>query len=116
MCRNGTRAYLRCHAIFTTPRIVPGVPHAVGAGIAGLNALVVVSEYLSPTGSVVLVDHRECPGGMWNNTYDYARLDHLQYLQGGHGPCGNRGALRLIDRLASLGGCVSIRAVGHQGQ
>ena len=46
----------------------------VGAGIAGLSALVVASEYLSPDGSVVLVDHRERPGGMWNDTYDYVRL------------------------------------------
>lgn len=46
----------------------------VGAGIAGLNALVVASEYLGPDGSVVLVDRRGRPGGMWVDTYDYVRL------------------------------------------
>jgi len=46
----------------------------VGAGIAGLNALVVASEYLGPDGSVVLVDRRQRPGGMWVDTYDYVRL------------------------------------------
>ena len=46
----------------------------VGAGIAGLNALVVASEYLGPDGSVVLVDRRDRPGGMWVDTYDYVRL------------------------------------------
>lgn len=46
----------------------------VGAGIAGLNALVVASEYLGPDGSVVLVDRRERPGGMWIDTYDHVRL------------------------------------------
>ncbi len=46
----------------------------VGAGIAGLNALVVASEYLGPDDSVVLVDRRERPGGMWVDTYDHVRL------------------------------------------
>jgi hypothetical protein len=46
----------------------------VGAGLAGLNALVVASEYLAPGGSVVLVDRRERAGGMWVDTYDYVRL------------------------------------------
>lgn len=46
----------------------------VGAGIAGLNALVVASEYLRPDGSVVLVERRARPGGMWVDTYDYVRL------------------------------------------
>jgi hypothetical protein len=46
----------------------------VGAGIAGLNALVVASEYLGPDGSIVLVDRRDRPGGMWVDTYDYVRL------------------------------------------
>lgn len=40
----------------------------MGAGIAGLNALVVASEYLDPDGSIVLVDRRE--RGMWIDTYD----------------------------------------------
>lgn len=46
----------------------------IGAGIAGLNALVVAAEYLGPDGSVVLVDRRPRPGGMWVDTYDYVRL------------------------------------------
>ncbi len=46
----------------------------VGAGIAGLNALVVASEYLGPDGSVVLLDRRARPGGMWVDTYDYVQL------------------------------------------
>ena len=39
-----------------------------------LNALVVASEYLGPDGSVVLVDRRARPGGMWIDTYDYVPL------------------------------------------
>lgn len=46
----------------------------VGAGIAGLNALVVASEYLSPDDTAVLVDSRPRVGGMWVDTYDYVRL------------------------------------------
>jgi hypothetical protein len=46
----------------------------VGAGIAGLNALVVASEYLSPGDTAVLVDSRAHVGGMWVDTYDYVRL------------------------------------------
>lgn len=46
----------------------------VGAGIAGLNALAVASEYVGGTGRVLLADRRPGPGGMWNDTYDYVRL------------------------------------------
>ncbi len=46
----------------------------VGAGLAGLNALAVASEYLAPGGSVLLVDRRDRAGGMWVDTYDYVRL------------------------------------------
>jgi cation diffusion facilitator CzcD-associated flavoprotein CzcO len=46
----------------------------VGAGICGLNALFVVSQYLGKRGRVALVDRRERVGGMWNDTYDYVRL------------------------------------------
>ncbi|HWJ82109.1 MAG TPA: FAD-dependent oxidoreductase [Nocardioides sp.] len=46
----------------------------VGAGICGLNALFVVSQYLGSSGRVALVDQRERVGGMWNDTYDYVRL------------------------------------------
>ena len=46
----------------------------VGAGITGLNALVVASKYLSKTDRVVLVDSRPRAGGMWVDTYDYVRL------------------------------------------
>ncbi|MFL6061797.1 MAG: FAD-dependent oxidoreductase [Marmoricola sp.] len=46
----------------------------IGAGITGLNALVVATEYLSPGDKVVLVDSRRRSGGMWVDTYDYVRL------------------------------------------
>ncbi|TNM38391.1 potassium transporter [Nocardioides albidus] len=46
----------------------------VGAGICGLNALFVVSDYLERGQRVALVDRRERVGGMWNDTYDYVRL------------------------------------------
>ena len=46
----------------------------VGAGITGLNALVVASGYLSSTDTAVLVDSRPRVGGMWVDTYDYVRL------------------------------------------
>jgi len=46
----------------------------VGGGIAGLNALVVASRYLSPDQRVVLVDSRPRAGGMWVDTYDFVRL------------------------------------------
>jgi cation diffusion facilitator CzcD-associated flavoprotein CzcO len=45
-----------------------------GAGIAGLNALFVASQYLSPDQRVILVDRRERVGGMWVDTYPYVRL------------------------------------------
>lgn len=46
----------------------------LGAGIAGLNALAVASEYVGRDGRMLLVDRRAGPGGMWNDTYDYVRL------------------------------------------
>ncbi|HVK29258.1 MAG TPA: hypothetical protein VM575_13015 [Nocardioides sp.] len=46
----------------------------VGAGISGLNALVVASGYLPRSARAVLVDARPRPGGMWVDTYDYVRL------------------------------------------
>lgn len=46
----------------------------VGAGMAGLNALFVASQYLSKKDRVILVDRNPKPGGMWNETYDYVRL------------------------------------------
>jgi hypothetical protein len=46
----------------------------VGAGISGLNALVVATGYLPRSGRTVLVDARPRPGGMWVDTYDYVRL------------------------------------------
>lgn len=45
-----------------------------GAGIAGMNALVVASTYLPKTARVLLVDTRPRVGGMWVDTYDYVRL------------------------------------------
>ena len=46
----------------------------VGAGISGLNALVVAAGYLDRSGRAVLVDARPRAGGMWVDTYDYVRL------------------------------------------
>ncbi len=46
----------------------------VGAGITGLNALVVAAGYLPRSGRAVLVDARPRVGGMWVDTYDYVRL------------------------------------------
>lgn len=46
----------------------------VGAGITGMNALVVASNYLCPNDRVVLVDSRARVGGMWVDTYEYVRL------------------------------------------
>ncbi len=46
----------------------------VGAGVAGLNALFVASQYLSHDQKVVLIDRRERVGGMWVDTYPYVRL------------------------------------------
>jgi len=46
----------------------------VGAGIAGMNALVVASGYLPSAARVALVDSRHRVGGMWVDTYDHVRL------------------------------------------
>jgi hypothetical protein len=46
----------------------------VGAGISGLNALFVASQYLSGDQRVVLVDRRSRVGGMWLDTYGHVRL------------------------------------------
>lgn len=46
----------------------------IGAGIAGLNALFVATQYLSKNDKVVLIDDKPKPGGMWTETYDYVRL------------------------------------------
>ena len=50
----------------------------IGAGIAGLNALTVASDYLSTHDHVILVDSRPGAGGMWVDTYDFVRL-HQPY-------------------------------------
>jgi hypothetical protein len=50
----------------------------VGAGLAGLNAMVAASECLGRAETVLLVDRRERSGGMWVDTYDYVRL-HQPY-------------------------------------
>lgn len=46
----------------------------VGAGLAGMNALAVVAEYLDRHQRVILIDRREQVGGMWVDTYPYVRL------------------------------------------
>ncbi|WP_273491484.1 NAD(P)-binding protein [Gordonia otitidis] len=50
----------------------------VGAGVAGLNALAVATNYLDSTKRVALIDRRDGPGGMWRDTYPYVRL-HQPY-------------------------------------
>jgi hypothetical protein len=50
----------------------------LGAGIAGLNALFVASQYLEKNDRVVIIDRRSGPAGMWNDVYDYCRL-HLPH-------------------------------------
>jgi hypothetical protein len=50
----------------------------LGAGIAGLNALFVASQYLGKSDKVIIVDRRSGPAGMWNDVYDYCRL-HLPH-------------------------------------
>ena len=46
----------------------------IGAGIAGLNAAAVASQYLSREQKIVLIDRRNRSGGMWVDTYPYVRL------------------------------------------
>ncbi|WP_172296411.1 FAD-dependent oxidoreductase [Pseudoruegeria sp. HB172150] len=46
----------------------------IGAGIAGLNALFVASQYLDKTAKVVLIDRNSAPGGMWTGIYEHCRL------------------------------------------
>ncbi len=46
----------------------------VGAGISGMNALFVASQYLPRDAKVVLVERKSRVGGMWNEVYDYVRL------------------------------------------
>lgn len=46
----------------------------IGAGITGMNALVVASKYLPTSAKVLLVDSRPQVGGMWVDTYDHVRL------------------------------------------
>jgi len=58
----GTRDFLTCDLCI------------VGAGIAGLNALFVATEYLPRTARVVLIDRNPRAGGMWTETYPYIRL------------------------------------------
>jgi thioredoxin reductase len=46
----------------------------VGAGITGLNALFVASQYMSRDQRIILIDSRARVGGMWVDTYPYVRL------------------------------------------
>jgi hypothetical protein len=46
----------------------------VGAGVAGLNALAVASQYLTKDQRILLIDRRSRAGGMWVDTYPYVRL------------------------------------------
>ena len=46
----------------------------VGAGVAGLNALAVASQYLARDQRALIIDRRDRAGGMWVDTYPYVRL------------------------------------------
>jgi Pyridine nucleotide-disulphide oxidoreductase len=46
----------------------------IGAGVSGLNALFVASQYLKKTDKIIIVDRNPGPTGMWNEVYDYCRL------------------------------------------
>ena len=46
----------------------------IGAGIAGLNALHVATQYLPLSSRILLIDAKDRPGGMWTFAYDYVRL------------------------------------------
>lgn len=46
----------------------------IGAGVSGLNALFVASQYLKKTDKIILIDRNTVPAGMWNDVYDYCRL------------------------------------------
>lgn len=46
----------------------------VGAGIAGLNAAYVASQYLPASARIAIVDRHDDAGGMWTDAYDYVRL------------------------------------------
>ncbi|HXS34266.1 MAG TPA: FAD-dependent oxidoreductase [Solirubrobacterales bacterium] len=52
----------------------------VGAGVAGLNALAVASQYLTKDQRVLIVDRRSRVGGMWVDTYQYVRLHQPHQL------------------------------------
>ena len=61
-------------SVETSTRVERADVCIVGAGIAGLNALFVASQYLSRDQKIILVDRRERTGGMWVDTYNYVRL------------------------------------------
>lgn len=46
----------------------------IGAGVSGLNALFVASQYLGKNDKIIIIDRRSEPAGMWNEVYDYCRL------------------------------------------
>lgn len=46
----------------------------IGAGLSGLNALFVASQYLAKTDRIVVIDRNPGPGGMWKDVYSYCRL------------------------------------------
>ena len=52
----------------------------VGAGVAGLNALAVASQYLTKDHRVLMIDRRSRVGGMWADTYPYVRLHQPHQL------------------------------------
>lgn len=76
----------------------------IGAGITGMNALVVASGYLSSDSRAVLVDARPRVGGMWVDTYDYVRLHqpHPIFTAGNIKWQGNRPPSHLANKQEVL--------------
>ncbi len=56
----------------------------VGAGLAGLNALVCAAPYLGKNDKVIILDKKNGIGGMWPGAYDYIRLHqpHVEFTCG----------------------------------
>lgn len=52
----------------------------IGAGYAGLNALVTANKYLKPGQHAIIADVRSDFGGQWNDTYSYVRLHQPHQL------------------------------------
>ncbi|MET0557727.1 MAG: FAD-dependent oxidoreductase [Solirubrobacterales bacterium] len=72
--RRGTWATTQARMTVSTSEARPYDLAVVGAGVAGLNALAVASQYLTKDHRVLIIDRRSRAGGMWVDTYPYVRL------------------------------------------